>query len=626
MTIASLLFARAESVTPGSFGGVYTISRALGAASTLSLGVGTNGNLSLVGTTINAAAAIAAGVTQKAVVFEELGDQAQRYAVLITGRSAAATPTPPATTPTVTLSAAQSAAEGASGATVYTYTVTRSTIAGAVAVPWSFTAGTTSADDFTGGVYPTGGAVNLADGAASGTFQVSVNGDAVVEGNETFTVMISTPAGYAADATTSATGTILNDDIAGAPATYRQAANAGSTPDGVSAMAATKRRTRTISPIFVAGNTGPCRITMNGHYINSSWQEVEVSWAGVTAYGVQVQLLSSTGTSLGVFRAKVGGQESVVPAPGDVVLDPFLPADFGQTTWPMGGSFALMTEIDGAIGTLIPVSYIAGSVGDSGESSFSGGTTSFGQIGSLSANGGSSTNALCRPLKIEFQHTAPAVMYIADSRANGKGNEPSGRGLVRGGYAFQSAKNAQRPLTKYAIDGDRLSYWVAGSTWRLAQAASYTDFYIDLGYNDINSVAAATAFSSLTALCDMIRAANPTARIHIVAIGLRTSSATNNWLAPPDQTPNVEYADGAGTRRSVYNDSLAALVGTRGIVEVIDLKADYYHDAANPAVYFSDGTNKKTTIDGAHLSAFGEARVGGVGTVLTNSLTNLPNS
>ena len=119
-----------------------------------------------------------------------------------------------AASPTVTLSAAQSKSEGNSGATLFTYTVTRSASSGAVAVPWSFTAGGTSADDFTGGTFPAGGTVNMADGVATGTFSVSVNGDTVVEGNETFTVFISTPSGYVAGTGTSATGTIVNDDVA----------------------------------------------------------------------------------------------------------------------------------------------------------------------------------------------------------------------------------------------------------------------------------------------------------------------------------------------------------------------------------------------------------------------------
>jgi hypothetical protein len=132
----------------------------------------------------------------------------------LTSGAPAPSPTP---SPTVTISAAQSKQEGNSGAVVYTYTVTRSNTSGATSVPWSFQAGTTSADDYTGGALPAGGSVALAAGVASGTIAISVNGDAVVEGNETFTVLISTPAGYVAGAATSATGTILNDDVAVTP-------------------------------------------------------------------------------------------------------------------------------------------------------------------------------------------------------------------------------------------------------------------------------------------------------------------------------------------------------------------------------------------------------------------------
>ncbi|MEG3177066.1 BNR-4 repeat-containing protein [Sphingomonas sp. RB3P16] len=125
--------------------------------------------------------------------------------------------------PTVTISAAQSKSEGNSGASLYTYTVTRSTAIGAALVPWSFTAGGTDATDYTGGTLPAGGNVSMADGVAAGTIVISVNGDTVVEGDETFTVLISTPAGYVAGAATSATGTILNDDTGSSLVDYMAA-------------------------------------------------------------------------------------------------------------------------------------------------------------------------------------------------------------------------------------------------------------------------------------------------------------------------------------------------------------------------------------------------------------------
>ncbi len=128
----------------------------------------------------------------------------------------APTPTPtPAPTPTVAISSAVAQNEGNSGTTAYVYTVTRSSSVGEVSVPWTFSPGTSSADDFVGGAYPVGGTVAIADGALTGTITVNVAGDATVEPDESFTVSIAAPAGYALGSPSSATGTILNDDAAG---------------------------------------------------------------------------------------------------------------------------------------------------------------------------------------------------------------------------------------------------------------------------------------------------------------------------------------------------------------------------------------------------------------------------
>lgn len=120
----------------------------------------------------------------------------------------------PATPVGLTLSAGVSMAEGDDGVRRYTYTVTRSVTNGAIAIPWTFAAGQTDAADYAGGVLPAGGTVQLADGVASGSFTVEVAGDRTVEPDEGFTVAITSPAGYVATGATSATGVILNDDVA----------------------------------------------------------------------------------------------------------------------------------------------------------------------------------------------------------------------------------------------------------------------------------------------------------------------------------------------------------------------------------------------------------------------------
>jgi hypothetical protein len=115
--------------------------------------------------------------------------------------------------PTVTLTAADvTQQEGNTGAFAYVYTVNRSSAIGAVSVPWTFSPGTTDATDYSGSSFPAGGNVTMADGVSSGTFSVTVNGDATVEPDEVFTVSIVAPTNYSAGGIMSATGNILNDD------------------------------------------------------------------------------------------------------------------------------------------------------------------------------------------------------------------------------------------------------------------------------------------------------------------------------------------------------------------------------------------------------------------------------
>lgn len=142
---------------------------------------------------------------------------AQVYAVenFVNGKTKAVASLP--APPTVSISNAVSQNEGNSGTTVYTYTVTRTNTVGAITVPWSFDAGNTDSTDYVGGVVPSGGNLTFANGAATATITINVAGDATVETDESFVVTISAPDFYNAGAAMSATGTILNDDVAAPP-------------------------------------------------------------------------------------------------------------------------------------------------------------------------------------------------------------------------------------------------------------------------------------------------------------------------------------------------------------------------------------------------------------------------
>ncbi|QQP88771.1 DUF4347 domain-containing protein [Skermanella sp. TT6] len=115
--------------------------------------------------------------------------------------------------PTPTLSIANvSQAEGNSGTSTMTFTVTLSAASGrAVSVDYatsdvSATAGT----DYTAA----SGTLTFAAGTTTQTFTVTVTGDTAVESDETFTVTLSN-ASNATIPTSTATGTITNDDSAG---------------------------------------------------------------------------------------------------------------------------------------------------------------------------------------------------------------------------------------------------------------------------------------------------------------------------------------------------------------------------------------------------------------------------
>ena len=201
------------ATVPSATGGVYTLSRLLGATSTLALIAGTDGNLTLNAATgvISATAAIGAGASQTAVVRESRGQLAAEYPVTLTG---AAVVTPPA--PALSLSSAVTQAEGDSGTSVFTWTLTLNRDGSAAAFPfaWAITgngANPANAADF-GGTLPSG-AGTFAAGQTSKTITVLVSGDTAVEPAETFLLTV-TAAGLN---TVTSTGTISNDDTAPLP-------------------------------------------------------------------------------------------------------------------------------------------------------------------------------------------------------------------------------------------------------------------------------------------------------------------------------------------------------------------------------------------------------------------------
>jgi hypothetical protein len=109
-------------------------------------------------------------------------------------------------------------AEGNSGTTPFTFTVSRDVTTAASTVDFTVTgsgANEATADDFDGGAFPTG-QVSFAIGEASQTITINVAGDTAFEPNEGFEVTISNPSAGDTIGTAAAQGRINNDDAAGA--------------------------------------------------------------------------------------------------------------------------------------------------------------------------------------------------------------------------------------------------------------------------------------------------------------------------------------------------------------------------------------------------------------------------
>ena len=157
------------------------------------------------------------------------------------------------TTPSLAIAAAAaSKAEGNTGRTPFTFTVTRSgDTTGASSATYTVSgsgANAANAADFTGGALPTG-PVSFAAGETSKLVTINVAGDTTAEANEGFTVTLSAPSAGTTIATAAATGTIINDDSTAASAKLQI------TPGGP-VNASTYN-----SPSYVLTNTGTTPIT-----------------------------------------------------------------------------------------------------------------------------------------------------------------------------------------------------------------------------------------------------------------------------------------------------------------------------------------------------------------------------
>src|SRR3954447_25126981 len=213
----------------------FTVTRSGSTADTSSVSYAVSGGTANAadfgGTVPSGTVSFAAGETSKTIMVNVSGDTTvepdETFDVVLSSPAGATIGTGTASStilnddvaaPALSITADQtSKLEGASGTTPFTFTVARSgSTAVTSSVNYAVSGGTANAADF-GGTLPSG-TVSFAAGETSRTITVNVSGDTTVEPDETFDVVLSSPAG-ATIGTGTASSTILNDDVA-APALY----------------------------------------------------------------------------------------------------------------------------------------------------------------------------------------------------------------------------------------------------------------------------------------------------------------------------------------------------------------------------------------------------------------------
>jgi hypothetical protein len=155
-----------------------------------------------------------------------------------------------------------SKAEGQSGSSAFTFTVTRTgDLSGASSAQWAVAGAAVNGTDFTGGVLPTG-TVSFAAGENSKVISIAVAGDTVVESNEAFSVTLSNASAGTVIGTASANGNIRNDDTS--------LSIAATSADKVEGQSGSSAFTFTVTRTGVLSGAASAQWTVGGAAVNGT--------------------------------------------------------------------------------------------------------------------------------------------------------------------------------------------------------------------------------------------------------------------------------------------------------------------------------------------------------------------
>jgi 2-C-methyl-D-erythritol 4-phosphate cytidylyltransferase len=276
-TTISIVATTATAMEAGPGAGVFTVTRSGSTAGVLSVLFSVSGTATPGGDYVNlpASVAIPAGAASATITVTPVNDtlvEGNETVVVTLSPSAAYTVGSPGSAtvtivsddvvPTVTVTATTATATEA-GPTAGQFRVTRTgNTAAALTVNWSVGGTAASGSDYNS--LP--GSVTIPVGAASATVAVTPANDTLVEGNETVVVTLSPSAAYTVGSPSSATVTIVSDDVlptVTVVATTPTATEAGPTP-GRFTVTRSGSTAGVLSVLFSVSGTA----TPGGDYVN----------------------------------------------------------------------------------------------------------------------------------------------------------------------------------------------------------------------------------------------------------------------------------------------------------------------------------------------------------------------
>ncbi|UVO55786.1 Calx-beta domain-containing protein [Sphingomonas sp. SUN039] len=221
-------------------------------------------------------------------------------------------------------------AEGNTGTTAFTFTVTRSGGSdGTVAVDYATTLGTADAGDLT----PVSGTLTFLNGETTKTITVLVNGDYVLEGDDSFSIVLANATGGASITTATGNGNITNDDVAAAVVTINDVSVAEGNAGGTNVLTFTVTRSTNDGTFTIDYATANGTAT-SGDYTSASGtltftaggaltQTVTVPLTGDVVYeGNETVLVNLSNLVSSVGVATIGDAQGI----GTITNDDPLPA------------------------------------------------------------------------------------------------------------------------------------------------------------------------------------------------------------------------------------------------------------------------------------------------------------